>query len=184
MTDDRAPGEWRREELRPKRAFPLPWLALAGVVATIVAATTLVAGIGSSLGEKDPPGRLLPLQAASPSATPSPTVAPDEEKPEDMDETRSPQPSLSPERPRLYDALITLRHAVHEGVRRGDVRDDVGLDLTNVIERILKRNWSHRESRRRDVDRLHHKISTRAREGAIDDDLADEFHLILERATD
>lgn len=182
MTDDGKPtGEWRREELRPARGFRLPWLALAGVVATIAAAATLVAGIGDLLHDEDPPGRLLPLQAASPpAATPFEKGEPKEEE----SETGSPPPSSQrPERPRLYDALLRLRFAVGRGVERGDVRGDVGLDLTNVIEQILDRPWSRQDERREDVDRLHHKISTRAREGGIDQGLAGEFHLILERAT-
>ncbi|TDC54887.1 hypothetical protein E1281_15085 [Actinomadura sp. KC345] len=70
-----------------------------------------------------------------------------------------------------------------EGVEQGDVRDDVGIDLTNVIERILDHPGAPPEQRRADVAHLHHKIATRAREGAIDDDRARELHRILARAT-
>ncbi|WP_207929401.1 hypothetical protein, partial [Actinomadura sp. 6K520] len=94
-------------------------------------------------------------------------------------------PSRTPESPEpgLHEALLRLRFAVNEGVETGDVRDDVGLDLNNVIENILDRPRDALESRRADVAHLQHKIATRAREGAIDGDRADELHHILERAT-
>ncbi|TDE16957.1 hypothetical protein, partial [Actinomadura sp. 6K520] len=69
MTDDQETGGWRSEELRPARGFRLPWLALAGVLATIVAAATLVAGISGSLRDDSPPDRLRPLRAAAPTPT-------------------------------------------------------------------------------------------------------------------
>lgn len=166
MTSEQDTGEWQSEELRPTRRFQLPWLALAGVAATVIAAATLVVGISDSLDDDQPSGRLLPLQAASP---PPPS-------------SEEPVPEDTPERsePRIHEALLRLRFSVDEGVEQGDVRDDVGLDLTNVIERILDRP----RSKRADVEYLHHKIATRTREGAIDDDRADEFHLILDHATD
>ncbi|MGP4021985.1 hypothetical protein [Actinomadura sp. 3N407] len=183
MTDEQDAGEWRSEELRPERGFHLPWLALAGVAATIVAAATLVIGIGDSLGDDRPAGRLLPLQAASPPTptlppSPSPSPSPSDPTPED-----TPTENTEPAEPRIYEALLRLRFSVDEGVEEGDVRDDVGIDLTNVIERILDRPWSPPERRRADVAYLHHKIATRTREGAISNHRADEFHLILDHAT-
>ncbi|NDU73122.1 hypothetical protein GWI34_10825, partial [Actinomadura sp. DSM 109109] len=57
-----------------RRGTGLPWLAPAGAAATIVAATVLVLGIGDTLGSRDDPaGRLLPLQAASPRTSETPT---------------------------------------------------------------------------------------------------------------
>ncbi|MFG2085233.1 MULTISPECIES: hypothetical protein [unclassified Spirillospora] len=199
MTDEQDTGEWRSEELRPEqlrpeqlrpeprrpeRGFHLPWLALIGVAATIVAATTLVIGIGDSLGDDRPAGRLLPLQAASPppssappSASPSASPSPADPDPEDSPaQTREPGS-------RIHEALLRLRFSVDEAVEEGDVRDDVGIDLANVIERILDRPWSPPERRRADVAYLHHKIDTRTREGGISGHRADEFHLILDHAT-
>ncbi|MEU8797390.1 hypothetical protein [Spirillospora sp. NPDC048819] len=188
MTDEQDTGEWQSEELRPEqlrpeqrrpeRGFHLPWLALAGVAATIIAAATLVVGIGDSLGDGRPAGRLLPLQAASP-PPPAPAPAPADPTPED-----GPAQTREPPDSRIHEALLRLRFSVDEGVEQGDVRDDVGIDLTNVIERILDRPWSPPERRRADVAYLHHKIATRTREGAISDHRADEFHLILDHATD
>ena len=177
MTDEQDmhdTDEWRSEELRPTRGFQVPWLALAGVAATIIAATTLVIGISDSLDDDQPPGRLLPLQAASPPPSPPPS-SPKEPTPEDTPEKSKPP---------IHEALLRLRFSVNKGVEEGDVRDDVGLDLTNVIERILDRPWSPPERTRADVAYLHHKIATRTREGAIDDARADELHLILDHATD
>ncbi|MFS2294293.1 MAG: hypothetical protein FWJ90_16635 [Actinomadura sp.] len=182
MTDEQVTEEWRTEEPSPVGGFRVPWLALAGVLATVVAATTLVVGIGDLLRDDRPPDRLLPLEAAAPPVAPAPAPAP-ADTPESSPEAT---PTEMPERPgpRLYEALLRLRFAVDDGVEDGDVRDDVGLDLANVIERILDRPRSSREGRRDDVAYLHHKIATRAREGAIDDDRAEQFHWILSRATD
>ena len=181
MTDEQDAEIWQSEEPRPPRASRLPWLALAGLVATVVAASTLVVGIGDSLGDDRPSRRLLPLQAASPPPTPrpSPSHSPTEEPaPED-----SPEPS-GPSEPPIYEALLRLHFAVDEGVEQGDVRDDVGIDLANVIEGILDHPGAPPERRRADIAQLHHKIATRAREGAIDDDRARQLHRILDRATD
>ncbi|XRQ05207.1 hypothetical protein ACN3XK_52930 [Actinomadura welshii] len=180
MTGGQETEEWRTEELPPAQGFRVPWLALAGVVATVMAATTLVIGIGDSLGDDRPPGRLLPLQAASPPTSAPASPAPRDTPPSEDDEDRG--ATSEPSEPRLYEALLRLRFAVDEGVEKGDVRNDVGLDLTNVIQRILDRPRSRPESRRQDVAYLHHKITTRAREGAIGDDRADEFHTILDHA--
>ncbi|GAA4290793.1 hypothetical protein GCM10023178_63650 [Actinomadura luteofluorescens] len=65
-----------------------------------------------------------------------------------------------------------------EGVAAGDVRDDVGLDLGNVIERML----DHGQRSRTDVASLRHKIATRAREGAITGGRAEQLRVILDGA--
>ncbi|TDC76109.1 hypothetical protein [Actinomadura sp. 7K507] len=182
MTSERDTGEWRSEELRPARGPNLPWLALAGVVATVVAAATMVIGIGDSLGDDRPPSRLLPLQAASPPTTPPASSPPEDTPPPTPGSSKSSEPPIS--EPPIYEALLRLHFAVDEGVEQGDVRDDVGIDLTNVIERILDHPGAPPEHRDADVAHLHHKIATRAREGAIDDDRARELHRILEHATD
>ena len=121
------------EELRPSKGFRFPWLALAGVLATVVAATTLVVGIGDLLRDDRPPDRLLPLQAAAPPVTPAPTPSPTGTPESGPETTETPERS----EPRLYEALLRLRFAVGDGVEDGDVRDDVGIDLTNMIEGIL-----------------------------------------------
>ncbi|GAA4366882.1 hypothetical protein GCM10023088_14190 [Actinomadura verrucosospora] len=175
MTGRRDAAAWRREDLpRTPPAARFPWLALAGVAATIAAATVLVLGIGDTLSARDDSaGRLLPLQAASPPApsppaesgprTPSPPPAP-------------PQPP--PTEPGVDEVLMRLRHAVDEGVAAGDVRDDVGLDLGNVIERMLH----HGRRGRADVAALRHKIATRAREGTITGGRAEQLRVILDGA--
>lgn len=175
MTGERDTSAWRRENLpRTPPAARFPWLALAGVAATVVAATVLVLGIGDTLSSRDgSAGRLLPLQAASPTP-PSPT------------ETSSPEPPWPPptpeppppQTPSVEEILVRLRHAVDEGVAAGDVRDDVGLDLGNVIERML----DHGRRSRADVASLRHKIATRAREGAITGGRAEQLRVILDAA--
>lgn len=184
MTAGQEPGRWRREEIRhSRRGLRIPWLALAGVAATIAAAVTLIIGIGDNLSSRDrSPGRLLPLQAASPS--PPATEAPDPPSTEPATEpaTETPETSAPPET-RIHDALLRLRSAVYQGVADGDVRDDVGLDLTNVIEGMLRRQWSPLDRRRADVVYLKHKISTRTREGAISGGRAEKLRLILDDAT-
>ncbi|GAA1783532.1 hypothetical protein [Actinomadura chokoriensis] len=187
MTAGQEPGRWRREEIRrSRRGLRTPWLALAGVAATIAAAAALIIGIGDNLSSRDrSSGRLLPLQAASPS--PSATAEPDPPSSEPATEpstepaTETPGTSAPPET-RIHDALLRLRSAVYQGVADGDVRDDVGLDLTNVIEGMLRRPWSPLDRRRADVAYLRHKISTRAREGAISGGRAEELRLILDDA--
>lgn len=176
MTAGQGPGRWRREEIRrPQTGLRVPWLAFAGVAATIAAAAILIVGIGDNLSSRDrSPGRLLPLQAASPSvastADPAPPAA------------ESPELSVPPET-RIRDALLRLRSAVYQGVADGDVRDDAGLDLTNVIEGMLRRQWSPLDRRRADVAYLQHKISARTREGAISGGHAAKLRHILNDAT-
>ncbi|WP_433467140.1 hypothetical protein [Spirillospora sp. CA-128828] len=193
MTEDRPPTQWRREELaRPARTFRLPWLALAGVAATIIAASTLVVTIGDTLSSRDrSAGSLLPLQAASPSATAPPSTpeppppTPEPSPPETPDPPRSetPDPPMAAPMADIHDALLKLRRSVDQGVAVGDVRDDVGLDLTNVIEGMLDEGRGPRRRARANITYLQNKIATRTREGGISDDRAEELHLILDRAT-
>ena len=203
MTADREAGgpEPRRDEIRgPRHGLRVPWLALAGVAATVVAAGTLVAGIGDTLSSRDAStGRLLPLQAASPPPADSPDPASPTaeasaeasagasaeatpEQPGPPSDRPSDPPSDPPPETRLHDALLRLRSSVYQGAAEGDVRDDVALDLTNVIEGILRQPWSPLARRRADVASLQHKISTRTREGAISDHRAAKFQHILDAA--
>ncbi|MEO3822359.1 hypothetical protein [Actinomadura sp. B10D3] len=185
MTDEEVPTGWRREELdRTPHTSRLPWLAIGAVAtATIVAATILVLGIGDTLSSRDrSAGRLLPLQAASPTATASPSETPEPEPPPPAPEptTGEPEPPEPKDPPgtSVHEALLRLRHSVHEGIAAGDVRDDVGLDLTNVINGMLHRG----RQGRRDVAFLQHKIATRTREGGISGGRARELHVILDHA--
>lgn len=173
------PGGWRREEVRhPRRGVRIPWLALAGAAATAVAATVLVAGIGDALaGPDSSAGRLLPLQAASPPITKTPSPSPSSpptgqsytppSTPPAAPPRTEPPPDRVPPGLRIDEALVRLRASVDQGVAAGDVRDDVGLDLANVIDDMLDRRHSPLDHRRADVAALQRKIATRAREGAI-----------------
>ncbi|WP_141578323.1 hypothetical protein [Actinomadura sp. WMMA1423] len=195
MTGEQETAKWRREDLpRAASGVRFPWLALAGVAATIVAATVLVLGIGDTVSSRDgSAGRLLPLQAASPSAPSSAATPwrPPESIPSDPPPPYTP-PTTSPGKPParstpppgrgVDDALLRLRRAVDEGVAAGEVRDDVGLDLGNVIEGILDRRGRSLDRVRADVAGLRHKIATRTREGAIAGGRAEELRLILDGA--
>ncbi|MDL4815613.1 hypothetical protein [Actinomadura opuntiae] len=174
MAAESAGSEWRAALPRTRRRSSVLWLAFAGVVATVAAAGTLVLGLGDTLtGADRSRGRLLPLQAASPAtqqpAHPEPhtdaprTNAPRTEAPAD------PTPFVP-----LRQALLRLRFAVGQGVAAGDVRADVGVDLTNVIQGMLAH--PHPGT---DVTALHAKITTRTREGAITAPRATELHHIL-----
>ncbi|MGI5204235.1 hypothetical protein ACQEU6_21965 [Spirillospora sp. CA-108201] len=175
---EREAAKWRREDLpRAPHAARFPWLALAGVAATIAAATVLVLGIGDTLSSRDDSAdRLLPLQAASP-PTPPPPEPSSPEPPWPPPVSTAPEPP-PPQTPSVEEVLVRLRYAVDEGVAAGDVRDDVGLDLGNVIERML----DHGERSRADVASLRHKIATRAREGAITGGRAERLRMILDGA--
>ncbi|MEU9017505.1 hypothetical protein [Actinomadura sp. NPDC048394] len=176
MTAEPAGAEWRAALPRARRRSPFPWLALAGVVATIAAAATLVLGLGDTLSGPDRPrGRLLPLQAASPTA-PAPRPAPTQGGRTFSAPAPAPAPVPSVS---FRQALLRLRFAVGQGVATGDVRADVGVDLTNVIQGML----AHPRHGGADVADLQHKISTRTREGAITARRSTELHQILTQAT-
>jgi hypothetical protein len=70
---------------------------------------------------------------------------------------------------------------VYEGVAAGDVRDDVGLDLGYVLERMLDESRRPRERRREDVAYPQNKIATRTREGGSSGGRAEELHLTLDQ---
>ncbi|MEV4008754.1 hypothetical protein [Actinomadura sp. NPDC049753] len=181
MTGRRDTAAWRREDLpRTPPAARFPWLALAGVAATIVAAAVLVLGIGDTVSARDDSaGRLLPLQAASPPA-PSPPAesGPRMPSPPPGPDAAEPPPPQAPPKPSVAEILVRLRRAVDAGVAAGDVREDVGLDLGNVIERML----DHGQRGRADVAALRYKIATRAREGAITVGRAEQLRVILDGA--
>ncbi|MWA04239.1 hypothetical protein F8568_028455 [Actinomadura sp. LD22] len=177
MTAEPAGAEWRHALPRPRpRSRPrFPWLALAGLVATVAAATTLVLGLGDTLsGPGRPRGRLLPLQAASPTASATAPAT----RPAPPDGRRTPDPDPVPS-VSFRQALLRLRFAVGQGVAAGDVRADVGLDLNNVIRGML----AHPRHGGADIADLRHKISTRTREGAIAPGRSTELHQILSQAT-
>jgi hypothetical protein len=169
MTAEPAGAEWRTAPPRAGRRSPFPWLALAGVVATVAAAATLVLGLGDTLsGPGRPRGRLLPLQAASPTVQTTRAASPGERT-----TSPAPVPSVS-----FRQALLRLRFAVGEGVAAGDVRADVGVDFTNLIQGML----AHPRHGGADVADLEHKISTRTREGAIAARRSTELRQILAHA--
>ncbi|WP_149261009.1 hypothetical protein [Actinomadura sp. K4S16] len=187
MTGERENAKWRREDLpRAPSSVRFPWLALAGVAATIVAATVLVLGIGDTVSSRDGSAdRLLPLQAASPPATSPPETTGSQTPwppPAEPPPPTTPPETAPPRGMSVDGALMRLRRAVDEGVAAGEVRDDVGVDLGNVIEGILDRRARSLDRLRADVAGLRHKIATRTREGTITGGRAEQFRLILDNA--
>ncbi|HEU5024856.1 MAG TPA: hypothetical protein VFV01_08020 [Spirillospora sp.] len=174
-----------------------PWLALLGVVATITAATTLILGIGHTLkAPDDPRGRLLPLQAASPTAktsppapsgslssmpTPPPGSAPIAPPRPPAGRAPAPAPDPTPSVSvslSVHQVLLQFRRAVDQGVGAGDVRPDVGVDFNNLIKGMLTRPRAGDA----DITELRDKLATRTREGAISPRRAERLGLILDRA--
>ncbi|MCP9967118.1 hypothetical protein LUX57_20035 [Actinomadura madurae] len=187
MTDEEAPTGWRREELaRPPRTSRLPWLAIGAVAtATVVAATTLVLGIGDTLSSRDrSAGRLLPLQAASPSATASPSGTPAPEPP-----PAGTGAGADDRRAGTFEAGGSTRHERPRRPAEAPPRRARGRRRRGRPRRRRARphQRDQRDARRgrqgrRDVAFLQHKIATRTREGGIAGGRARELHLILDHA--
>ncbi|WP_396449736.1 hypothetical protein, partial [Actinomadura sp.] len=89
-------------------------------------------------------------------------------------------PAAEPAGTRVRGALGRLRPIVSRGYASGEIRSDVALDLTNVINNLENDLGSDRNV---DVGRrialLHDKIDTRRRERALTPALADELNRVL-----
>jgi serine/threonine-protein kinase len=106
---------------------------------------------------------------------------------------RAPRPSpepgpeepagTAPARPddRFADLLRRLRTSIDQGLGAGEIRDDVALDLRNVLADVRREVDPDDPREVRDgVARLREKVATRTREGAITRHRADELLLILD----
>ncbi|GAA3938786.1 serine/threonine-protein kinase [Actinomadura viridis] len=136
---------------------------LAASLATIMAVTDLL----------DSPGE----RAAPPRSGPAPvTAAPDTGEPE----SSFPRPSM-PDMDAL-ERLGELQPIVEGGRASGAIRSDVALDLDNTIGNMLEDLASGRTSDAGpQLQRLREKIATRARERALDKDIADRMTEVLAR---
>jgi serine/threonine-protein kinase len=81
---------------------------------------------------------------------------------------------------RVISALTLMDPIVDQGLNTNEIRDDVALDLHNVIGNLKRQLISGDSgSLRTGVEALHEKISTRLREGAISQSRAAELHTAL-----
>jgi hypothetical protein len=188
----RPPDAGRPAVPRPhgRRGLRVLWPVAASLASTATAATILYAGIDVTPLDDRPtlapprvPAPASPSGSSAPSATetgPATTPAPDPPS-----TGRAPPPGDPPARRTVErdDALADLRRSVESGVRACEIRSDVGLDLTNIIDTAI------REARRgeRDlvdvrIDQLRTKVVTRAREGGIAEERAQRLHRLLDRA--
>ncbi|GLZ10375.1 hypothetical protein Acsp04_06100 [Actinomadura sp. NBRC 104425] len=188
----RQPAAGRAVAPRPhgRRGLRVLWPVAGSLASTATAATILYTGIDVTPLDDRPtlaPPRASapesPGDSAGPSATetvPATTPAPDPPS-----TGRAPPPDKPPARrtPERDDALKNLRRSVENGVRADEIRSDVGLDLTNIIDATI------REARRGEhdlvdvrIDQLRTKVVTRTREGGITGERARRLQHLLDEA--
>ncbi|MFI0452051.1 hypothetical protein [Actinomadura sp. 6N118] len=205
MNAPTVPGEQPADTRTPQRQrrLSLPWIAFAVLVVASLAATTLQIAISAALTDDgDLLSRPIPRPPATtgasnpqpaPSSSPSPPVA----------NSASPDPStVSPDRPtsprptvsrpsipvtplpvRFREMLGKFRFSVDQGVAARQIRDDVGLDLNNLIRGAFEDSGSgDPDLLRQHLAKLREKVGTRKREGAITPHRAAELQLILGQA--
>jgi serine/threonine-protein kinase len=97
---------------------------------------------------------------------------------------RPPAPNSTPQQPQISpdQALSAVRQSVSEGVNAGEIRQDVGVDLDNVLgnlQRDLARG--QQVDLRQRVEEIRSKIATRFREGGITLNRANTLNSLLSR---
>ncbi|WP_433535511.1 serine/threonine-protein kinase [Micromonospora sp. CA-249363] len=149
---------------RPGRSLRRPALLLIPVVLAVA-----VALVGASLLPDD-----QPVRRAGPTA--GPTTPPPSAPPTDPPTTapRQPAPSSAPPTVAstaapgtLAEAGIRVNGLVDAGVRDGEIRSDVGLDLRQSLGNMLAAVSSGRDELAPAVARLRAKIAVRLGEGGI-----------------
>jgi len=129
--------------------------------------------------------------AAAPSTVgKSAAPAPEEAVPTEVEQAETPlvtvptAPVTSATVNRVISALNQMEPIVDQGLNTSEIRDDVALDLHNVIGN-LKRALTSGDSGglRTGVASLHEKISTRLREGAISQSRAAQLHTVLSKGS-
>ncbi|MET8362618.1 serine/threonine-protein kinase [Micromonospora sp. NPDC005194] len=117
-----------------------------------------------------------PDRRAQPSAGPATPVPPD--PPTDPPATEPSRPTPAPSSPpatraptgepgTLVEAANRVDGLIDAGLRDGEIRDDVGLDLRNELRNLLAAAGSGRDELARPVARLREKVTVRLGEGAI-----------------
>ncbi|KAB2352544.1 hypothetical protein [Actinomadura rudentiformis] len=177
-------------------------MTFAVLVVAALAATTLQIAISSALtDDTDLLSRPVPRPPAMTGASNPEPVPPSSSPPEVS--SASPTPStVSPDRPtsprptvsrpsipvtplpvRFRDMLGKFRFAVDQGLAAHQIRDDVGVDLHNLIRGAFDDSGSgDPDLFRHHVAKLREKVGTRKREGAITPHRAAELKLILDQA--
>lgn len=205
MNAPTVPGEQPADTQTPprQRRLSLPWITFAVLVVASLAATTLQIAISAALtDDRDLLSQPIPRPPATTGASNPEPVPPTSSSPP-VANSASPTPStISPDRPtspsptvsrpsipvtplpvRFREMLGKLRFAVDQGVDARQIRDDVGLDLHNLIRGAFADSGSgDPDLIRHHLAKLREKVSTRKREGAITPHRAAELQLILDQA--
>ncbi|GAA4090941.1 hypothetical protein [Actinomadura miaoliensis] len=173
-----------------RRGLRILWPVAGSLASTATAATILYAGIDMTPLDDRP--TLAPPRASAPgtpntsSRLPATGSAPATTPVPDPPSTgKAPPPAPPPNRrtPGRGDVLRILRTSVENGVRAHEIRSDVGLDLTNLIDAAIR---EAREGERRlvnvRIDQLRAKVVTRTREDTITGGRAQRLHRLLDDA--
>ncbi|SCG33894.1 serine/threonine-protein kinase [Micromonospora halophytica] len=149
-------------------------LVVVGALALVVAAAVLIA---PTLTPRSP----APPVDALPTTTPAPElpVVPDDEVTvPSAGPTTTATSTSPPPRPRpapdggqgaggLTEAAERLRTLIDDGVRNGDIRGDVGVDLRNVLANLTREAADGRSDLAEPVAQFREKVTRRVQEGAI-----------------
>ncbi|MEV4493780.1 serine/threonine-protein kinase [Micromonospora coxensis] len=166
----------------PQEAAPAPAarpaarrpLVLVGALALVVTAAALIAPTLTPRSPT-PPSNALPTTAP----TAEPPVIPDNEitvppaAPTATATSTSPpsRPQPTPDGGQgaggLTEAAERLRTLIDDGVRTGDVRPDVGVDLRNGLANLTREAANGRADLAEPVAQLREKVTRRVQEGAI-----------------
>ncbi|XVQ14064.1 hypothetical protein ACQP1W_16455 [Spirillospora sp. CA-255316] len=188
-------------ELRRARAGgrgrPLARLALASALTMALAAGTLVSAIDGLIADPGaaprrpvpppPPATAMAPRGAPPSAAmtgegPSTTDRPLRPRGSGRPPASSPPPppgDASPPSTGFTAMLGRLRDTVERGVDAGEIRDDVGVDLRNLIASAREVDPDDSARVRERTGALKDKVQTRVREGGIARRRGDDLLRIL-----
>ncbi|WP_428963745.1 serine/threonine-protein kinase [Micromonospora fluostatini] len=182
----RGPGRRRSSE----RRVPIP-LVLVGLIVVVTGATLLVPAL---IQESDPPPQVLPthqpaeepppsLAPSSPAASASPSapaasVPPSPATTPSRTATSAPPTRSTPSAP-VVDPANLVGQLIDEGVASGDIRDDVGTDLRNLMRNLSYD--SDPETLAAAVNSVRGKVAERRREGSITPAYARELDAAIAR---
>ncbi|MGB2569762.1 serine/threonine-protein kinase [Micromonospora citrea] len=156
---------------RPTARRPL---VVVGGLALVVTAAALIAPTLTPRSPAPPAGA---LPTTAPTAGP-PVVPEDEITVPPAAPTATATSTSPPSRPQpapdggqgaggLTEAAERLRTLIDDGVRSGDIRSDVGVDLRNVLANLTREAADGRADLAEPVARLREKVTRRVQEGAI-----------------